>query len=153
MTVKPIRLGLKERLKNPRARARFLSVLAQDEIADQIRQLRVKRGFSTQTAFAKKAQMQQSAVSRIEQSEYSGWTFRTLLKVAVALDARLRVSFEPIEHLLSKADRSESAAELEGLTSVSLPDESVDLSETEDDSYLNTMTVDPIEIERPVVHG
>lgn len=116
MTIKPISLDLAKRLTNERFRGRFLETLARDEIASQIRQLRVRRGFVTQTAFAKKVGMQQSAVSRIEQADYSGWTFRTLLKVASALDARLRVTFEPIESVIETARRSESAAQLEDAT-------------------------------------
>jgi hypothetical protein len=54
--------------------------------------------------------MQQSAVSRIEQADYSGWTFRTLLKVAFTLNARLRVSFEPLEDVIATAKRSEESA-------------------------------------------
>jgi hypothetical protein len=39
----------------------------------------------------------QSAISRIEKAEYDGWTFKTLIGIADALRARLRISFEPIE--------------------------------------------------------
>src|SRR5687768_1080594 len=113
MEIKPISLDLATRLTSRRFRERFLSTLARDEIAAQIRQLRIKRGFVTQSAFAKETGMQQSAVSRIEQADYSGWTFRTLLKVAFALKARLRVTFEPIETVIETAKKSEQAAELQ----------------------------------------
>lgn len=116
MAIKPISLDLASRLTNRRFRERFLTTLARDEIAAQIRQLRIKRGFTTQADFAKKTGMQQSAVSRIEQAGYSGWTFRTLLKVAFALDARLRVSFEPIEGVIETARRSEQVASLQSKT-------------------------------------
>lgn len=121
MPIKPIDLGLADKLKNRRFRERFLTTLARDEIAAQIRQLRLKRGFATQAAFAKKSGMQQSAVSRIEQADYSGWTFKTLLKVAFGLEARLRVSFEPIEDVVAKTRRSELSAALQVAT---LTDES-----------------------------
>ncbi len=116
MTIKPIRLNLAERLKNKRFRERFVSTLARDEIASQIRELRIKRGFRTQSAFAKASGMQQSAASRIEQADYSGWSFRTLLRVALALNARLRVSFEPLEEVVAASEGSEAAAELQSRT-------------------------------------
>jgi transcriptional regulator with XRE-family HTH domain len=109
-TIKPIKLNLAERLQNRRFRERFISTGARDQIAAQIRQLRIQRGYATQMEFAKVARMQQSAVSRIEKSEYSGWTFRTLLRVAFALRARLRVTFEPIEDTIEVARRREQAA-------------------------------------------
>jgi transcriptional regulator with XRE-family HTH domain len=112
MIIKPISLDIAPRLENRRFRERFLATLARDEIAAQIRQLRLRRGFKTQTDFAKEVGMQQSAVSRIEQSDYSGWTFRTLLKVAFALKARLRITLEPIEDVIEMAKRSEQAAAL-----------------------------------------
>jgi transcriptional regulator with XRE-family HTH domain len=108
--IKPIRLNLAHRLKNRRFRERFIATLARDEIASQIRELRQKRGFETQTKFAKEAGMQQSAVSRIEQSDYSGWTFKTLLKVALTLNARLRVTFQPIEDVRELVRSSEASA-------------------------------------------
>jgi len=116
MQIKPISLDLASRLSNRRFRERFLETLARDEIASQIRRLRIKRGFTTQAAFARETGMQQSAVSRIEQSDYSGWTFRTLLKVAFALKARLRISFEPIESVIETARRSEHSAALQAAT-------------------------------------
>lgn len=117
MTIKPISLGLDKLLQKKRFRERFISTSARDQIASQIRQLRLKRGFKTQTEFAKAAKMQQSAVSRIEQAEYSSWTFRTLLKVAFALKARLRITFEPIEASVAVMKRSEDAAALHDQTS------------------------------------
>ena len=116
MTIKPISLNLQKRLKDRRFRERFIATAARDQIASQIRQLRLKRGFRNQTEFAKAARMQQSAVSRIEQADYNGWTFQTLLKVAFALNARLRVTFEPIETAVEVARRSEVAASKHELT-------------------------------------
>jgi len=101
-----ISLGLAEKLRsNPAKRRKTFLRMAQDEIAMQLRALRELRGFRTQTEFAKHAKMQQSAVSRIENAEYQGWTFKTLLKVANALDARLRITFEPAEESLRRFER------------------------------------------------
>lgn len=55
-----------------------------------------------QIDLAKKSQMKQSAISRIEQADYSGWTFNTLLRVGEALDARLRITFEPAENVIAR---------------------------------------------------
>ena len=52
--------------------------------------------------------MKQSAVSRIEQADYSGWSFNTLFRVADALEARLMVSFEPVEDVIDWYRRKEA---------------------------------------------
>jgi len=46
--------------------------------------------------------MKQSAISRIEQAEYEGWTFKTLFRIADALDARLDVGLKPLEKALTE---------------------------------------------------
>jgi transcriptional regulator with XRE-family HTH domain len=79
---------------------------AQEEIAQQIRQLRERQGLR-QVDLAKKAKMKQSAVSRIEQAGYSAWTFKTLLRVADALDAQLRVVFEAADDVIARYAREE----------------------------------------------
>jgi transcriptional regulator with XRE-family HTH domain len=105
--ISPIRLGLAEKLKSQAYRLRLFRSQAQDEIAMQIRALRLKRGFQRQVDFARRCGLQQSAVSRIEQADYQGWTFKTLLKVAEALDARLRITFEPAERVIAEYGRRE----------------------------------------------
>jgi transcriptional regulator with XRE-family HTH domain len=70
----------------------------------QLRVLRERRGFHTQVAFAKHAGMQQPAISRVENADYQSWTFQTLLKVANKLDARLRVTFEPVEDVIRRLE-------------------------------------------------
>jgi ribosome-binding protein aMBF1 (putative translation factor) len=87
--------------KSEADRAKLFGQLARKEVAGQIRQLREKRGL-TQVQFAKVCRMKQSAVSRIEQAEYSGWTYKTLARVAEKLHARLRISFEPMEETLEE---------------------------------------------------
>ena len=86
--------------------------MTQDEIASQIRGLRKERRL-TQSQFADLAQMKQSAVSRIEQAEYSSWTLSTLFKAADALGARVRVIIEDAaaaaDELCRAADRSSLA--------------------------------------------
>jgi len=95
--------------KTDAERARLFAKITRKEVAGQIRQLREKRHL-TQLEFARRCNMKQSAVSRIEQAEYSGWTFKTLSRVAEKLNARLRISFEPIEEITAQMAKEESAA-------------------------------------------
>lgn len=105
--LKPVKLNLAKKFRQSRSyRHEFFRARAKDEIAIQIRELREKRKLR-QVDFAKQANMKQSAVSRIEQTDYSGWTFRTLMKVAEALDARLRIVFQPMEDVIAEYDSRE----------------------------------------------
>jgi len=74
---------------------------AQEEVAQQILELRERRHFR-QMDLARAAKMKQSAVSRLEKADYSAWTYKTLLRVAEALDAQLRVIFEAYEDVIAR---------------------------------------------------
>lgn len=106
MSFNSINLGLRELLRDPARRHEFFRAMTQDDIASQIRDLRKERSL-TQVAFAKRADMKQSAVSRIEQAEYSSWTLTTLFRAAAALDARLRVTFQPMEDAIKEYESLE----------------------------------------------
>lgn len=108
--ITPVKLRLRQSVANNRFSDRFISTLAKDEVAGQIRSLRLMRGLKTQAEFAKKLGMQQSAVSRLEMADYSGWTFKTLLRIALKLKARLRISFEPLEDVVDRHERNEQSA-------------------------------------------
>lgn len=110
-----IDLGISRKLRNRGYRHRFFRRKAQDEIASQIRELRLKRGLK-QKDLALAMDTGQSAVARIEDATYSGWSFATLQKVAETLDARLQVVFEPIEDVLRQYERRESREAETGLT-------------------------------------
>ncbi len=100
-SISPVNLNIVKKLKEDKAfREDFFRGQAQDEIAMSLRSLREKRTMR-QIDLAKKTKMKQSAISRIEQADYSGWTFNTLFRIAEALDARLRIIFEPIEIVFS----------------------------------------------------
>lgn len=99
-------------LKQPSFRRRFFRAQAEEEIAQQIRELRETRKLR-QVDLAAKAAMKQSAVSRIEQASYSAWTFKTLLRVAEALDAQLRVAFEAAEDVIARYEAEELANSVE----------------------------------------
>jgi transcriptional regulator with XRE-family HTH domain len=107
----PVRIKsrLVEKLEHLSFRRRFFRTRAQDEIAQQIRELRERRKLR-QIDLAKNAKMKQSAVSRIEQAGYSAWSFKTLLRVADALDAQLRVVFEASEDVIARYKVDEQEA-------------------------------------------
>jgi transcriptional regulator with XRE-family HTH domain len=104
-----IKLGITKKLRDQGYRHRFFARMTQDEVAFQIRMLREKRGLR-QTDLAKQAKMKQPFVSRIEQSEHASWNFQTLLRLASALDARLHISFEPMEDVIRQYEREEGEA-------------------------------------------
>lgn len=111
MSTKPIKLNIAEKLKKKAYRTAFFRARAQDDTASNIRELRELRELS-QTELAKLSGMKQSAVSRIEQAEYSSWTYKTLQKVAEALDARLVVFFEPSENVIARYAQTENFREV-----------------------------------------
>lgn len=86
--------------KDERFRNRYLRRWAQTEVATEIRALRSRRKMR-QGDVARLASTGQSAISRIEKAEYDGWTFKTLMGIAEVLSARLRITFEPIEDVIS----------------------------------------------------
>lgn len=95
-----VELNLVEELrKDSEFRIMFFKAEARRALARQIRSLRAKRGLR-QKDFSKISGMAQSAVSRIEQADYSGWTFNTLWKIASALDARVKITIDPFEDIV-----------------------------------------------------
>jgi len=109
--IKPIKHGIVAKLKDPERRRKMFRRMAQDEIAMQLRHLRERRGFRTQSAFAAHAGMQQSAISRIENADYQGWSFKTLFRVADKLDVRLRIIFEPAEDVQRRFEIAQADAD------------------------------------------
>jgi transcriptional regulator with XRE-family HTH domain len=97
--LKSIDLDLAKKLQSKEYREVFFEDWSNDEVADQIRQLRKLRKMR-QVDVARETGMKQPAISRMEQSEHSTWNFVTLLRVAQALDARVRVTFEPAEDVI-----------------------------------------------------
>ena len=100
--------GRGELLHDRVRRQEFFKTIVQDEIASQILALRKKRKLK-QSDIAERANMKQSAVSRIEQADYSSWTLTTLLRVAAALDARWRMILQPCEEAIREYENLESA--------------------------------------------
>ena len=96
MSLTSIDLGIEEILADPPRRQALFHSITQDEIASQIRELRRRRDL-TQIAFARLAEMKQSAVSRLEQAEYAAWNWNTLVRVADTLNARWKIILQPAE--------------------------------------------------------
>lgn len=70
-------------------------------VASQIRAIREQRDM-TQQDLAESIGTHQAGVSRIENVNYSGWSIRTLKKIAHAFDCRLHISFETYGSLLER---------------------------------------------------
>ena len=79
---------------NQELNAQFQRELTRLQLADQILKLR-ERGELSQAQLARKIGTHQSAVARMEQSTYRGYTVATLAKIAAAAGARLEVRFVP----------------------------------------------------------
>lgn len=104
--ISQIKLNLAQRLKDRKFRHRFFQGRTRDEIAMSIRELREMRNLR-QADLAKGCSMKQSAISRIESTAYSGWNMKTLLRIAEALDVRIKVEFEPMEAVVKRYEERE----------------------------------------------
>jgi len=109
--VSSLKLKIAEKLEGDKGfRKRFFRGQVQDQIAMCIKALREERHLR-QIDLANESKMKQSAISRIEQADYSAWSFNTLFRIADALDARLRVTLEPIEDVIEQYRMKEAANE------------------------------------------
>jgi transcriptional regulator with XRE-family HTH domain len=112
-TLSSIDLNIAESLEtDPAFRERYLRRWAANEVSTELRAMRLKRELK-QTALASRAKTGQSAISRIEKQNYDGWTFKTLLTIAMALNARLSIKLEPIEDIIQRFKPNESSAIVE----------------------------------------
>lgn len=108
-SLKSIKLRIANKLRDESYRRAFFKGLTQDEIAEQIRDLRKKRGLR-QADLARLTGTTQSGISRLEQAEYSRWSFSTLMSIADALDARVRFIMEPAEDVIRHYQQLEEGA-------------------------------------------
>ena len=88
-------LGLEKEMKSPRFSAAFQQELGRIRLADQIAELRERRGW-TQADLARKVGTTQPGIARLENPNYRNYSLKTLEKVARALGARLVVGLEEI---------------------------------------------------------
>lgn len=113
-TLQSIDLNLTERLKDQEFRREWFHAELETAVPEAFRELRELRGL-TQGQLARACNTQQSAVSRFERSSSPVWEFEFLLRLADALDARLRLVVEPSENVLS--DYSDDSQVNEGAVS------------------------------------
>jgi len=85
--------SLRSELRDPEYSEGYAESFLNSYIATQIKVIREQRGMK-QSDLAKAVGTTQTAISRIENVNYSGWNTRTLKKLARALRVRLRISFE-----------------------------------------------------------
>jgi ribosome-binding protein aMBF1 (putative translation factor) len=88
-------LKLEREMKSPRFAAAFQKELGRIRLADQIAELREKRGW-TQADLARKVGTTQSGIARLENPNYRNYSLKTLEKVAQALGAKLVVGLEEV---------------------------------------------------------
>jgi transcriptional regulator with XRE-family HTH domain len=132
----PIKTGLSEKLKDKNYRTRFFRGRAQDEIAYQLRAARKKRNL-TQPRLEKLSGMKQSAISRMEQASYSHWNFQSLLRLAEAMDLRVRVVLEYAEDVIGEYAQTET-----GKNAIEFPDNRTN----EHAAYSDRLTKTPVAI-------
>ena len=86
---------LAEQLRDPEFAARFARAGEAWDVALQIAALRQRAGLS-QKELAKRLKTSQQQVSRLESPGYEGHSLSTLRRIASALDAQVRVVFQPL---------------------------------------------------------
>ncbi|MGA8573758.1 MAG: helix-turn-helix domain-containing protein [Desulfobaccales bacterium] len=106
------------RIQDKEHRDAFVSSRIQVGIPLQIRGLREKRGWSQQE-LADYAKVKQSWIATIENPNYSGFSLKTLLKLASVFEVGLIVEFVPISNLVE----SELRLSPESLTPVSFDED------------------------------
>lgn len=89
-------LYLEEHLADPDFAERFKTAGEAWEVALQIATLREKAGL-TQKELAQKLKTSQQQISRLESPAYEGHSLGMLRRVAHALDAEVKVIFEPAQ--------------------------------------------------------
>ena len=114
LSVSHVNLDLADQLRDRDFRAEFFRLTAQETIASQIRFLRELRQMR-QADLAEITNMKQSAISRIEKADYASWNYATLVRLAEALDARLRITFEPSEDVIRSLEGADSPGLIEKL--------------------------------------
>ena len=106
-----------ERFKSKDYRTSYMSARVRTSIAWQIRELREFNRMS-QSELAKRIDTRQSAVSRLENTEYGRASVQTLLDVATALDVALVVKFVSYDEFLQQhGSLKESALSAENFAS------------------------------------
>jgi len=82
-----------EQLTDPQLRARVDELLAAMRLEQELEQLRKQRGL-TQVQLAQRAGLSQPMIAKLESGKLPNYELRTLVRIAAALGARVRVTFE-----------------------------------------------------------
>ena len=85
---------LEEQMKEPEFSASFEQAGEAWDIALQLTALREKAGLS-QKEVARRLNTSQQQISRLESPSYNGHSLSNLRRLAAALNARVKVTFEP----------------------------------------------------------
>ena len=85
---------LKQQMKDPAFAARFEQAGEAWDVSIQLATLRQQAGLS-QKELARRLKTSQQHISRLESPGYEGHSLANLRRVAGALNARVRVTFEP----------------------------------------------------------
>ncbi len=109
---------LAEQIKEDPSLQSELDILSKAiNVSSQIYELREKRGY-TQAELAQKAGTKQSNIARLEDSDYTGYSLKTLNRIANALGVELKISFEA-EELRQKSNIHYYVASLYSVSIVS----------------------------------
>src|SRR5215813_9874920 len=93
---------IEEQMKDPEFAARFARAGEAWDIALQLTALRQQAGLS-QKELARRLKTSQQHISRLESPGYEGHSLANLRRVARALHARVRVTFEPAKSPTKKS--------------------------------------------------
>ena len=96
--MKAFRDYLKEQFKDKKVEEKFYERLEKERIAAELLYYREKFSL-TQEELAKKVNTSQSAIARLEDSDYRGYSIKVLRKIADALGLELVVTFREKEKL------------------------------------------------------
>lgn len=96
------------RFKDRQYRHAYTKALLNTRVAAQLKALREDRSLS-QADLAKKLRTTQSAISRMENVNYSAWSLKTLRKLARVFDVGLQVQFVPFSAVVAQAERLDAA--------------------------------------------
>lgn len=88
-------------LRDKRFRDAYVAASNRRTLAQQVRKF---RGNESQAAFAQVLGKQPTMVARLENPSYSGWSLRTMLEVAEALDVAVFVRFVDYPTFLNLSD-------------------------------------------------
>lgn len=91
--LKTLKNRIAKELKNPEFKKYYEEEGLNVRIALEVAKLR-KQHHLSQEQLAKKLNMPQQAVSRLEQPNYSGYTLKTLIKLANVFNKKLSIRFK-----------------------------------------------------------